>query len=141
MKKYILISIVVGILLVISQVAHSRNKKDHVYETGKLLDITIDTTESVSYRTRTYKIGDHYYSHMDPYTVRRQEYFLHVKLKGIVYVARYTSSLFKSYRPADLIVGDPIEVRFKKKKMYIKRPDGKEMKSKIVKRVRVKRKK
>ncbi len=54
----------------------------------------------------------------------------------MIYVGSYWPRTRWSYEPSDFIVNDAIDVRLDQKHMYIKRKDGKELKTKIVQRIR-----
>jgi hypothetical protein len=52
----------------------------------------------------------------------------------LVYFAAYSAGKL-SYRP-DWIVNDPIDFRLTKDNMFLKRPDGKELEVRLIKKVR-----
>lgn len=56
-----------------------------------------------------------------------------VKVNGIDYVGEYSFAAADGYRPGEFSAGDPVAVRFAQDKMYVKRPNGKELATKIVK--------
>ena len=66
-------------------------------------------------------------------------YFM-VQLKDMIYQGEYVrrSRLQYKFKPDDFVVNDPIEVRIIKKNMFIKRPNGREIKTKIVRKERLK---
>lgn len=65
-------------------------------------------------------------------------YVFVVQLNDLAYLLQYEAKWRWSYLP-QWTVGDPIELRFNKKgtDAYLKRPDGKELKTKIVQKVRI----
>lgn len=61
-----------------------------------------------------------------------------VELDGVLYVGERVERGKGVAAPgAEWIIGDPIEVRFEKDKMYLARPNGKELETKVVKKSRV----
>jgi len=63
------------------------------------------------------------------------EYRLSVQIGNMVYVGSYWPRWRWSYTPTDFIENNPVEARFEGKHMYLKRPDGKELKTEIIRRV------
>ncbi|MGA1980846.1 MAG: hypothetical protein ABSG84_00125 [Acidobacteriaceae bacterium] len=91
------------------------------YQTGKLVDAT-----SQVYSRET----------PDNVSVRMHENDLSVQVGDIVYVGQCEEKPhFSLCKPANWIVGDPIEVRFEKDSMYLKTEKG-EVKTRVVKRVK-----
>jgi hypothetical protein len=63
-------------------------------------------------------------------------YVFQIQLDNLVYFAKYSAGKL-SYKP-DWIVNDPIELRLAKgNRMFLKRPDGKELEVVVVKKVRM----
>jgi len=58
-----------------------------------------------------------------------------VKIGGIQYVGEYKPEDADGYVPGEFIPGTPVPVRFEGSKMFIKRHDGRELKTTIVKKV------
>jgi hypothetical protein len=56
-----------------------------------------------------------------------------VKVNGIDYVGEYSFAAADGYHPGEFSAGDPVAVRFEEDRMYVKRPNGKELETKIVK--------
>jgi hypothetical protein len=56
-----------------------------------------------------------------------------VKVNGIDYVGEYAPAAADGYAPGEFAAGDPVAVRFEDDKMYVKRQNGKELKTRIVK--------
>ena len=71
-----------------------------------------------------------------PSVINHLEYRLNVQLGDFVYVCSYNPPFQWSYKPNDLLVNDAVEARIDGKHLYIKRPDGKEFKTIIVRRMR-----
>ena len=55
-----------------------------------------------------------------------------VKVDGVRYVGEYDVAGADGYTSGELSSGDPIPVRFEGDKMYVKRPNGRELETKIV---------
>jgi hypothetical protein len=56
-----------------------------------------------------------------------------VKVDGVEYVGEYEFAAADGYAPGEFAAGDPIAVRFEDEKMYVKRANGKELETRIVK--------
>ena len=59
--------------------------------------------------------------------------FVMVKLDGVTYTGEYDSQHCDGYQPGEFASGAPTQIRFERDKMYIQRPNGKELETKIVK--------
>ena len=57
-----------------------------------------------------------------------------VKVNGVEYIGEYAPAA-GGYTPGEFSPADPVSVRFEGEKMYIKRPNGQELETKIVRRV------
>jgi len=57
-----------------------------------------------------------------------------VKVNGMRYVGEYTLDSASGYEPGEFAAGDPISVRFDDNKMFVKRRNGGELETTIVKR-------
>lgn len=123
-------------------------KENYIYERGRLLDINSERRTNTSYHTynspgtTVFRGGNVSQSspgsfHTYPVTVSALAYNISVRVKDIVYAGRYVAKWRWSYDP-DWVIGDPIEVRFNenKTKMYLKKPNGSELKTEIVKKIR-----
>lgn len=64
------------------------------------------------------------------------EYRMNVELNGVIYVCSYWPRWRWSYEPNDFVVNDAIDVRISGKHLFIKRPNGKELKTAIIRRIR-----
>ena len=64
------------------------------------------------------------------------EYRLNVQLGDLVYVCSYTPTFVWAYKPNDLLANDAVQARIEGKHLYIKRPNGKELKTTIMRRMR-----
>jgi len=69
-------------------------------------------------------------------TVTDVEYRLSVLVDGMIYVGSYWPRWRWSYAPTDFVINDPIEISVNGKDMYIKRPEGQELKTKVIQRIR-----
>ena len=58
-----------------------------------------------------------------------------VKLDGVTYTGEYDSQHCDGYLPGEFASGAPTRIRFEQDKMYIQRPNGKELEARIVKQV------
>lgn len=58
-----------------------------------------------------------------------------VRVGGIQYVGEYKSEDADGYTPGEFAPGAPVPVRFEGDKMFIKRPNGRELQTTIVKKV------
>jgi len=102
-------------------------KEHKEYQTGTLLDVQSQGYEKIISNPQT----------AAPMSVRRTDNLVSVRLGDLVLVGECIGKRhFSACTPGDWIVGDPIEVRVEKDSMYLKKPNGKELKTKIVKRVR-----
>jgi hypothetical protein len=55
-----------------------------------------------------------------------------VKVDGVRYVGEYNVAAADGYTPGEFASGDPVPVRLEGDKMYVKRPNGKELQATIV---------
>ena len=58
-----------------------------------------------------------------------------VKVSGVQYVGEYAIDSADGYTPGEFTKGVPVPVRFDGEKMFVKRPNGKELETRIVKMV------
>jgi hypothetical protein len=58
-----------------------------------------------------------------------------VTVAGVQYVGQYDPAFADGYAPGEFAYGNQVPVRFKGEKMYVKRPNGKELETTIVKQV------
>jgi hypothetical protein len=56
-----------------------------------------------------------------------------VRVNGMDHVGEYMLSAADGYAPGEFAAGDPVRVRIEGDKMYVKRPNGKELETRIVK--------
>lgn len=96
------------------------------YQSGKLVSITDARSNRTVGNSQTGSVV----------TVTDVEYRISVQLGDITYVGSYWPRTEWSYSPTDFVVNDPIQVRIEGKHMYVKRPDGKDLKTRIIQRIR-----
>jgi len=58
-----------------------------------------------------------------------------VNLQGVVYTGEYESSSADGYTPGEWKRGDSVPVRLADDKLYLRRPNGRELQTTIVKRI------
>ncbi len=58
-----------------------------------------------------------------------------IKVNGVQYVGEYSLERAGNYTPGEFSAGIPVPVRFEGDKMFLKRPNGKELETTIVKRI------
>ncbi len=57
-----------------------------------------------------------------------------VSVDGVQYIGEYSPEASDNYNPGEFNLGAPVTVRFEGEKMFVKRPNGRELETKIVKR-------
>ena len=57
-----------------------------------------------------------------------------VKVKGVRYVGEYEAESSDGYLPGEIEVGTTVSVRLQGDKMFVKRPNGKELETRIVRK-------
>jgi DUF2934 family protein len=58
-----------------------------------------------------------------------------VKLDGVQYMGEYDPDSSDGYSPGEFAKGEPVHVRFDGDRMFVKRPNGKELVTRIVHRI------
>jgi hypothetical protein len=58
-----------------------------------------------------------------------------VNVRGVVYTGEYESASADGYVPGEWKPGDPVPVRVAGDKLYLRRPNGRELQTTIVKRI------
>jgi len=58
-----------------------------------------------------------------------------IKVNGVKYVGEYQPDSSDGYTPGEFAVGSSVKVRLERDKMFIKRPDGKELETHIVRKM------
>lgn len=120
-----LIAVGFALLLVIASAnSASANDTSKGYVTGRLLDLTVQPVDK-----GTAIIGN------IAAPIRGISYLFQIQVGDLVYFAQFTAGA-RADRP-NWVVNDPIALRFEKEKMFIKRPDGKEVEVWLAKTVRI----
>jgi hypothetical protein len=118
------VEIYLVLLFVIVTVRAANADHTRAYTTGRLLDLTVQPVDR-----GTAIIGNM------AAPIRGLSYTFRIQVGDLVYFAQYAAGAL-SDRP-NWIVNDPIDLRFEKDKMFLKRPDGKEVEVWLAKTVRV----
>lgn len=58
-----------------------------------------------------------------------------INLDGVVYTGEYESSCADGYLPGEWKTGDPVPVRLEGDQLFLRRPNGRELQTTIVKRI------
>ena len=58
-----------------------------------------------------------------------------VNLQGVVYTGEYEAACAEGYTPGEWKSGDPVPARLAGDKLYLRRPNGQELQTTIVKRI------
>jgi DUF2934 family protein len=58
-----------------------------------------------------------------------------IKINGVEYIGEYSLAQAGGYTPGEFSPADQVSVRFEGEKMFVKRPNGQELETRIVKRV------
>jgi uncharacterized protein YcfJ len=58
-----------------------------------------------------------------------------VRIDGVQYVGEYRTENAEGYIPGEIGPGAPVPIRFDGEKMFVKRPNGKELETRIVQKV------
>ncbi len=61
-----------------------------------------------------------------------RKYAVVVSVEGVKYVGEYNSALAGGYNPGEFAAGDPVRVRFDSGKMFVERPNGRQLETTIV---------
>jgi Protein of unknown function (DUF2934) len=69
------------------------------------------------------------------YSTRGARKAIVINVEGVVYTGEYEAASAGGYKPGEWHAGDPVPVRFLENKMYIRRRNGKELETSIVKRI------
>ena len=111
--------------------------------TATLRDVEI-VTERVSQATitsvhekRKEKPGEreaHVYT--TPAERQNKKYLVTVRLNDLLYTGESSGNAFWDFNPTRLVINDPIEACVDKDRLLLRRPDGKDYKTKIVRTVR-----
>jgi len=58
-----------------------------------------------------------------------------VQVNGVRYIGEYQPHLSDGYEPGEIVAGASVSVRLQGDKMFVRRPNGKELETRIVKRI------
>jgi hypothetical protein len=58
-----------------------------------------------------------------------------IKVRGVVYVGEYIRDFSDGYTPGEFAKGEPVPVRFDGDKMFVTRPNGRELETTVVKKI------
>lgn len=58
-----------------------------------------------------------------------------VDVQGMQYVGEYDSAFAHGYRPGEFAAGEDISVRIEGEKMFVRRPDGTELETTVVRKI------
>jgi len=122
MRSVIAVAIALPLVIFLVNPA-SANDTSKRYVTGKLLDLTVQPVDR-----GTAIIGNM------AAPIRGISYVFQIQVDDLVYFAQYTGA--RADRP-NWVVNDPIDVRFEKAKILLRRPDGKEVEVWLAKTVRI----
>ncbi len=57
-----------------------------------------------------------------------------VRFAGVTYTGEYDRAHCDGYAPGEFRAGAPVEIRFEADKMYVKRPNGKELEARLIRK-------
>jgi DUF2934 family protein len=60
--------------------------------------------------------------------------FIMVRLDGVTYTGEYDREHCDGYIPGEFHPGNPVEIRFDSDKMFVKRPNGTELQTRVVRK-------
>ena len=58
-----------------------------------------------------------------------------INLEGVVYTGEYDLALANGYRPGEWKIGDRVPVRVEGDKLFLRRPNGRELETIVIKRI------
>lgn len=58
-----------------------------------------------------------------------------IKVNGVLYVGEYARESSGDYAPGEFAKGAPVPVRFEGEKMFVRRPNGRELETTIIRKV------
>jgi hypothetical protein len=58
-----------------------------------------------------------------------------INVEGVVYTGEYDAVSADGYRPGEWMVGDRVPVRLEGDKLFLRRPNGRELETRVVKRI------
>ncbi|MBU6197191.1 MAG: hypothetical protein KGO93_06480 [Cyanobacteria bacterium REEB446] len=140
-------SLYIILFLLINISATSAKDLPPVYLNGLLLNIDIDKQVQTSYvnngssntdvsknnKNKT-KINTYHYESLTPVTSIKNTYYFEIKIGDLEYQTSFTP-IWGNETDTNWIIGKPIQVRLndEKNRLYLLRPNGEELKTKILK--------
>ena len=142
-------SLYIILFLLINISASSAKDLPPVYLNGLLLNIDIDKQVQTSYvnngssntdvkknnknKNKT-KINTYHYESLTPVTSIKNTYYFEIKIGDLEYQTSFTP-IWGNETDTNWIIGKPIQVRLndEKNRLYLLRPNGEELKTKILK--------
>ena len=118
-----------------------------VYLNGLLLNIDIDkqvqtsyvnngssTTSATQNNKNKTRINTNHYESLTPVTSIKNTYYFEIKIDDLKYQTSFTP-IWGNETDTNWVIGKPIQVRLndEKNRLYLLRPNGEELKTKIVK--------
>lgn len=129
-----IISVVSFLFLLAAASVFAKGKEPKEYLTGKLVDMGMQNVQVGSVGNANI-IGQSNASIFST-PIMRDLYGFQISYDGISYFTTYSKGKLSKSPDVNWIVGDPIEFREDGKKVFLKRSDGKELKTKLIKKVR-----
>jgi hypothetical protein len=140
-------SLYIILFLLINISASSAKDLPPVYLNGLLLNIDIDKQVQTSYvnngssntdvsknnKNKT-KINTYHYESLTPVTSIKNTYYFEIKIGDLEYQTSFTP-IWGNETDTNWVIGKPIQVRLndEKNRLYLLRPNGEELKTKILK--------
>lgn len=140
-------SLYVILFLLINISATAAKELHPVYLNGLLLNIDIDKQVQTSYvnngssntdvtknnKNKT-KINTYHYENLTPVTSIKNTYYFEIKIDELKYQTSFTP-IWGNETDTNWVIGKPIQVRLNdnKNRLYLLRPNGEELKTKIIK--------
>lgn len=111
------------------------NAAEREYETGRILNIQRER-HNVSRGATAYHAGSAIIVNNNTSSQTHWNYI--VAVRDMIFHGQYIRRNRLQQDPSmDFVINDPVDVRFDKNRMYLKRPNGKELKTQIVTQMRV----
>lgn len=139
MKRLVTMAAAMGLVLAVGSPAMAQST---TCGTAVLRDVEVVTDRVpqatiTSVRKKSDKPGERDVNVLTTPSERQTKtYMVTVRLNDLVYTGRSSSNGFWSYDPTRLVINDPIQVCVSKDTLRLRKPDGKDYKTKIVRIVR-----
>lgn len=140
-------SLYIILFLLINISASSAKDLPPVYLNGLLLNIDIDkqvqtsyvnngssTTSATQNNKNKTRINTNHYESLTPVTSIKNTYYFEIKIDDLKYQTSFTP-IWGNETDTNWVIGKPIQVRLndEKNRLYLLRPNGEELKTKIIK--------